>query len=602
MMMRKLCLVAALTAAMTGFSAANAAAQLKDGTCTGEGQGRNGAIVVELTAAGGKITAVKVVKHSETPGISDAALARVPGEIVQAQTTGIDTVSGATLTTNGIKAAVAAAIKAGGGDPAAFAAAVVSKKTAHKVIKESADIVVVGAGGAGISAAVKAETLGKSVILIEKMPTIGGATVLNAGTLIATGSRYQREVMKETKDSPELAYKDIFRVGKNRNDPVLVKMVTEKVGGVVDWLIYDMKIPYGPAATQYPDHSANRQLGVQGRSVNFLNLMKGKFLDMGGKLMLETRAQSFIEKDGKVVGVKAVDAAGNTVELTSKAVILASGGYGADQSLLPPKMKSFLFYGVDGETGDGLKMGEAIGAATINMDLVKQYPQGVETRPHHGLAATASSTDTMKKSGAIYVNRDGKRFVDENVGLGVLTDKTIEQPGSIAYIVMDEAAWKQYVAKSLEDNLVPSAESLNEWTKIVNNGHPVMAVSKSLEDAAKQMGIDPKGLEATVKHWNDMVKAGSDKDFSRRLTGGLAEGGTWRIVEQKVRYQTTLGGLKADGAMRILKKDGSAIPGLYGAGCVVGGANGADSMTAMMNSWAIVSGVVAAESAASYAK
>ena len=120
------------------------------------------------------------------------------------------------------------------------------------------------------------------------MPTIGGATVLNAGTLIATGSRYQREVMKETKDSPELAYKDIFRVGKNRNDPVLVKMVTEKVGGVVDWLIYDMKIPYGPAATQYPDHSANRQLGVQGRSVNFLNLMKGKFLDMGGKLMLET--------------------------------------------------------------------------------------------------------------------------------------------------------------------------------------------------------------------------------------------------------------------------------------------------------------------------
>lgn len=567
MMMRKLCLVAALTAAMTGFSAANAAAQLKDGTWTGEGQGRNGAIVVELTAAGGKITAVKVVKHSETPGISDAALARVPGEIVQAQTTGIDTVSGATLTTNGIKAAVAAAIKA---------------------------------GGAGISAAVKAETLGKSVILIEKMPTIGGATVLNAGTLIATGSRYQREVMKETKDSPELAYK--VRVGKNRNDPVLVKMVTEKVGGVVDWLIYDMKIPYGPAATQYPDHSANRQLGVQGRSVNFLNLMKGKFLDMGGKLMLETRAQSFIEKDGKVVGVKAVDAAGNTVELTSKAVILASGGYGADQSLLPPKMKSFLFYGVDGETGDGLKMGEAIGAATINMDLVKQYPQGVETRPHHGLAATASSTDTMKKSGAIYVNRDGKRFVDENVGLGVLTDKTIEQPGSIAYIVMDEAAWKQYVAKSLEDNLVPSAESLNEWTKIVNNGHPVMAVSKSLEDAAKQMGIDPKGLEATVKHWNDMVKAGSDKDFSRRLTGGLAEGGTWRIVEQKVRYQTTLGGLKADGAMRILKKDGSAIPGLYGAGCVVGGANGADSMTAMMNSWAIVSGVVAAESAASYAK
>ena len=242
-------------------------------------------------------------------------------------------------------------------------------------------------------------------------------------------------------------------------------------------------------------------------------------------------------------------------------------------------------------------MATKIGAGTINLDLVKMYPQGVETRPHHGLAATASSTDTMKKSGAIYVNRDGKRFVDENAGLGVLTDKTIDQPGSIAYIVMDAAAWKQYVAKSLEDKLVPDAAALDEWTKIVNNGRPVMAVSNSLEDAAKTMGIDPRGLEAQVAHWNEMVKAGADKDFNRRITGGLGEG-PYHIVEQKIRYQTTLGGLKADGGMRILDKAGKPIPGLYGAGCVVGGANGADSMTAMMNSWAIVSGVVAAETAA----
>ena len=105
---------------------------------------------------------------------------------------------------------------------------------------------MVGAGGSGISAAVKAESLGADVILIEKMPVIGGATALNAGTLIATGSRYQREVMKETKDSPELAAKDMFLVGKNKNDPVLVKTVTERVGGVVDWLIDDLKIPLRP--------------------------------------------------------------------------------------------------------------------------------------------------------------------------------------------------------------------------------------------------------------------------------------------------------------------------------------------------------------------
>lgn len=583
----------AVSAALCG----SAFAAMTDGTYTGEGKGRNGTITVEVTVKAGKLDAVKVVKHTETVGISDAAVADFPKAIVAAQSTAVDAVAGATMTSEGIRAAVAEAIQKAGGDPAQFATAVVKKKAAKKLVKENADIVVVGAGGSGISAAVKAETLGANVILIEKMPVIGGATALNAGTLIATGSKYQREVMKETKDSPELAYKDIFTVGKNRNDPTLVKMVTERVGGVVDWLIYDMKIPYGPAATQYPDHSANRQLGVTGRSVNYLNLMREKFLGMGGKLMLQTRAQELIRDDaGKVVGVRATDKDGNTVELTSKAVILASGGYGAVKSMLPKEMSNYVFYGLDSETGDGYKMATAIGAGTINLDLVKMYPQGVETVPGHGLAATASSTDTMKKSGAIYVNKLGQRYVDENAALGVLTDKTVEQPDHIAYIVMDAKAWKEYVRKSLEDKLVPNEETLMTWTKIVNNGRPVMAVSDNLADAAKTMGVDAEGLAKTVAHWNDMVKAGKDTDFNRKITGGLGEG-PYYIVEQKVRYQTTLGGLKADADLRILDKTGKPIPGLYGAGCVVGGANGADSLTAMMNSWAIVSGVVSAESA-----
>ena len=583
----------AVSAALCG----SAFAAMTDGTYTGEGKGRNGTITVEVTVKAGKLDAVKVVKHTETVGISDAAVADFPKAIVAAQSTAVDAVAGATMTSEGIRAAVAQAIQKAGGDPAQFATAVVKKKAAKKLVKENADIVVVGAGGSGISAAVKAETLGAKVILIEKMPVIGGATALNAGTLIATGSKYQREVMKETKDSPELAYKDIFTVGKNRNDPTLVKMVTERVGGVVDWLIYDMKIPYGPAATQYPDHSANRQLGVTGRSVNYLNLMREKFLGMGGKLMLQTRAQELIRDDaGKVVGVRATDKDGNTVELTSKAVILASGGYGAVKSMLPKEMSNYVFYGLDSETGDGYKMATAIGAGTINLDLVKMYPQGVETVPGHGLAATASSTDTMKKSGAIYVNKLGQRYVDENAALGVLTDMTVAQPDHIAYIVMDAKAWKEYVRKSLEDKLVPNEETLMTWTKIVNNGRPVMAVSDNLAEAAKTMGVDAEGLAKTVAHWNDMVKAGKDTDFNRKITGGLGEG-PYYIVEQKVRYQTTLGGLKADADLRILDKAGKPIPGLYGAGCVVGGANGADSLTAMMNSWAIVSGVVSAESA-----
>ena len=587
----------ALAMAVSAVMALPASAAMTDGTYTGVGQGKNGEVTVELQVASGKLAQVRVVKHVETPGISDAALTNFPQSIVDAQSLNVDVVSGATLTSEGIRLAVADAIRKAGGDPDAFAAVPVQKKVATKLIKDHADIIVVGAGGSGMSAAVRAESLGANVILIEKMPVIGGATALNAGTLIATGSRFQKESLKETKDSPELAAKDIFRVGKNRNDPLMVKQVTERVGGVVDWLVYDLKIPYGPAATQYPDHSANRQLGVTGRSVNFLKLMREKFEHMGGKLMLETRAQELLrDKDGRVVGVRATDSAGNTVELSSKAVILASGGFGAVKSMLPKEMNQYVFYGLDSETGDGYKMATAIGADTINMDLVKMYPQGVETVPGHGLAATASSTDTMKKSGAIYVNRDGKRYVNELASLGELTDTTVAQPGHIAYIVMDAKAWKEYVNKSLEDRLVPDEASLMKWTKIVNNGHPVMAVADDLKKAAEVMGVNPEGLAATVKSWNDMVANGKDTQFGRKIVGGLGDG-PFYIVEQKVRYQTTLGGLRAGEGMRILDKNGKPIEGLYGAGCVVGGANGADSMTAMMNSWAIVSGVIAAETA-----
>lgn len=584
------------TLALLGVMVTSTALATQSGTFVGEGTGRNGPIQVSVTFKGDTITAVKVLKHNETPGISDAALAQFPDRVVKANSTAVDSVSGATMTSNGIRQGVMAAIKKAGGDQLAFATLKMKEMSKGELRIEEADIVVVGAGGSGLTAAVRAASQGAKVILVEKMPTIGGATVLNAGTLIATGSKIQREKLKETKDSPELAAKDIMRIGKDRNDPVLVKAVTERVGGVVDWLTDTMKIPYGPAATQYPDHSANRQLGVEGRSVNYLKLMKDHFAHFGGKLLVSTQAQRFMLTNGRVTGIKAFDEEGNAYEIKAKATILASGGYGADKRLLPPEMENYVFYGLDSETGDGLRMATAIGADTINLDLVKKYPQGVETIPGHGLAATASSTDTMKTSGAIYVNKAGQRFVNEREGLGVLTDATIAQPDHIAYIVMDAPAWKRYVAKSLEDKLVPNEATLDGWVNIRNEGVPVMAVGSDLAQLAKTMGIDPDGLVKTVAHWNDLVASGTDSDFKRPITGGLGEG-PYHIVEQKVRYQTTLGGLKANGDLAILDRDGKAIPGLFGAGCVVGGANGADSMTAMMNSWAIVSGVIAADSA-----
>lgn len=589
-----LCTAVALATAV--FTAA-ADAAVKDGTFEGTGAGRGGPIQVAVTFQKGKIADVKIVKQTETAGVSDPALKTVPASVVAANSVNVDAVTGASMTRKGILEAVSAAIVAAGGKVADFNKPAPKAAAPKGVEKISTDVIVIGGGGSGMAAAVRAAQQGAKVILIEKRPNIGGATQLNAGTLIATGSRYQREVMKETKDSPDLAYKDMLRAGENKNDPVLARMAAEKAGGVVDWLIYDLKIPYGPAATQYPDHSANRQLGVEGRSVNWLKLMNQHLTEFGGKVMTNTRAQEFItDKNGNVVGVKATMANGQKIDFSAKSIVLAAGGYGANRSMLPKRVASYLFYGLDTETGDGLAMGEKIGADTINLDLVKQYPQGVETVPHHALAATASSTDTIKKSGAIYVNRDGKRIVDELSGLGTLTKVTEAQKDSIMYIVMDKAAWKQYVAKSLEDKLVAEPADLDKWAKIYNNGYPVMATSTNVDEAAKKMGINPKGLNATIARWNKMVAEGKDSDFGRKVLLPLGEG-PYHIVEQKPRFQTTLGGLKANAQMEILRKNGKPIGNLFGAGCVVGGANGADSLTAMMNSWAIISGVVAGDSA-----
>ena len=495
-----------------------------------------------------------------------------------------------------IQAAATNAVKAAGGTPNEFYKAPIKKSASNIDISYKTAVVVVGSGASGMAAAVRSQLNGNPTILIEKMPYLGGDTILNAGTLIATGSRYQRDVMKEIKDSPELAYKDIMHVGKNRNDPVLVKMVTEKAGSVVDWLIDDLKIPYGPAATQYPDHSASRQLGVTGRSPNFIRTMARIFTDHGGKILMETRATSLIYKGGRVDGVQAVNADGDKITINAKETILASGGFGAKTEMLPKTLKGYLFYGLDSDAGQGYEMARKLGAQNINMDLVKVYPQGVETVPNHGLAATASSTATVNDTGAIYVNSQGKRIINERASLGELTDITVAQPDKIMYLVMDKTGYDRYLAKSIEDKLVPDETVLRKWLAIKNNGKPVMVESDNLAEAAKVMGINPEGLEATVKQWNEMASAGKDTQFNRKDPKELIKA-PYYIVEQKPRFATTLGGLKANANMQILGKGGKPIPGLFGAGCVVGGANGADSMTAMMNSWAIISGVDAADGA-----
>ena len=591
-------LLAATLVAAFGSSVALAAA---NGTYTGEAQGRNGAVKVAVTLTDGKITAVKVVSHKESTGIADPAIERIPAAVTAEQSAAVDAVGGATLTSEAIKQAVLAALVSAGVDTKSYMKKVDDKSAASLPVKDvTSDILVIGAGNSGITAAVKAAESGAKVILIEKRPAAGGVSALNHGGLAATGTRYQREEMKETNDSPELLYKDMLRVGKNANDPVLAKMVSEHTGEVGDWLIDDLKVAYGAAWVQFPDHSAHRQISAKGNSVGWQKSMLDIFAKHGGVLMTDMRATEFItDKDGNVTGVKATGLKGQNYRFDAKSFVLASGGYGAVKSMLPERMQDVLFYGIPTETGDGFKMGTAIGADTINLEYVKTYPNGVEVQPGRSMDTTGSSTFAVRGS-AIFVNTDGKRCVNENKSLGELTEATLAQKNHIMYLVMDQKAWEAYVKKAVDDHTVPDASTFEAWKSLRNNGRPVICTGE-LDVCAKEMGIDPEGLVQTVKDWNAAVKAGEDKAFGRTTLVEIGEG-PYHIVEQKARYQTTLGGLRANADMQILRKDGKPVGNLYGAGCVVGGANGADSMTTLMNTWAIVSGYVAGESAVKNAK
>ena len=595
--MTKCRFVAALCAAVAGvFTAGTASAAIADGTYTGESMGRNGPVKVEVTTKDGRIAAVNVVSHKESVGISDPALERIPAEIVKNQTVKVDVVSGASLTSNAVIGAVLAALKSAGGDISAFEKTVATKSLAGNPVKEvDSDILVIGAGNGGITAAVKAALAGKKVVLMEKRAAVGGVSALNHGGLAATGTRYQREVMKETKDSPELLYKDMLVGGHNRNDPTLARMTAERLGEVGNWLIDDLKIEYGAAWVKFPGHSAARQISAKGNSLHWQEQMLAIYKKAGGVIMTDVRAEEFVtDKNGSVIGVKATGINDQPYDFKAKAFILASGGYGADHDMLPENAKHALFYGLPSETGDGYKMARKIGADNINMDCITIYPNGLEVQPGRSMDTTGSSTLAVRNS-AIFVNSDGRRVINENSSLNQLALATMAQKDYTLYLVMDKAAWEIYKKKAVDDHTITSADIFETWKNIRNNGKPILCEG-SIESCAKQMGINGKGVEASIAKWNAAVKAGKDDEFGRTTLKTIGEG-PYHIVEQKGRYQTTLGGLKADADMRILRKDGTPIGNLYGAGSVVGGANGADALTTLKNTWVIVSGYVAAESA-----
>lgn len=568
------------------------------GTFVGMGKGNNGSMKVEVTFADGKITEVTVKEHGETTGICEPAIERIPEQVVKNQTILVDTVSGATNTSNGIVEAVKDCISQAGLDVSSFEVEVEKETASGETIEVNTDVLVIGGGGAGVQAALRAQNEGAKVVLIEKNPALGGATVMNGSNIVATGSELAEEIFGDNGDTADKFYEDINKGSKYTIKEELTRAMADTIGNAIDWVSEVAGLEYRKAQTQVADHSVERQVELDSSSsAELIEIASGVFEKNGGTIMLETKAEELVVKDGAVTGVVATDADGNTVNVTAKSVIIATGGYGADEQYRTDEMEGYLYYGPSFSTGDGLEMAMEIGADADNLDWFKIYPHGWEVQPGIGKLTTYSSKKATDMGG-IYVNSKGNRILNEASVYSDFRDKIMEQEDSVAFLVMDEETWNEFYDLLLLHGF--SEELIQGYLDKNGTETPIVVSSGSLEEAAKAAGIDAKVLAETVSTYNKYCESGIDEEFGKdaQYLDPINEG-TYYIVEQKVRFATSLGGLIVNPeTMAVINQDGTEIANLFAAGEVIGGANGHDSLPSCMNSWSLVSAYISGKAAA----
>lgn len=564
------------------------------GTYTGTAAGKNGDVKVEVTFSANAIDSVKVVEHSETAGISDGAIENIPAAIVENQSLAVDTVSGATVTSDAILKAVADAVAQAGGDVEALknAAAPAGEKEAKEL---SADVIVVGGGGAGMAAATRLAQLGKSVILVEKSGFLGGAISVSGGNQVVMGSQLQID-NGVADDSVESMVADFEANGANKNNKEILTLFAENVGATTDWLVASCGITFEEGLHQLGEYSHNRELAYTGGGAGFAEAMRKAVEEAGVQVLLNTKAESLIADNGTVTGVKAASSDADYT-LTAGDVVLATGGYGANKDMLTDEMKSALYYGPASSTGEGIQMAQAVGAQTANMEYGKRYPNGIEVSEGMAKSTIAGNIVGWTMS-AILVNKDGNRVVNEKASNRTILEEELKQEGGELYLLLDAETFEAWKAKLAPAGI--SDADIEKYLEANGTTTPVFAHGETLEEAAAAAGINADNLKATVEKYNGFVAKGSDDDFGRAatyLTKTIGEG-PYYIVEQKPRFATTMGGLVINTSMQVLNESGEPISGLYAAGENCGQVMGDDSPSGANNAWALTSGKLAADAIA----
>ena len=458
------------------------------------------------------------------------------------------------------------------------------------------DIVVVGAGAAGLSAAVNSADHGAKVVVLEKMPFPGGASAVCGGQYAIQGSDLQKA--KGVKyDPPQALVYDLIGNGHLHNDLTTLKVLAEQSPAAANWAIKRFDLKFIDQPLQYrAEFQFDRSLYlVGGCGPMFQSVLKAS-KDKGVKILTNTKAEELIVEDGEVVGVRAKAKDGSDVTVKAKAVLLATGGYGANKDMLVEPLKSALYYGPVSSTGDGHRMAQKIGAPLQLMEFGKRYPNGVEAAPGRAASVIQGNYRAWTQAG-ILVNAEGKRVVNEKASNNDIMQVLEKQPGQLLFLVMDQKTFDGF--REGVKTLGVTDEDLNKWLAANGKTVPILTKGATLAEAAKAAGVDGATLEKTVVRYNELVTKGKDEDFGRPVAfmkRTVSEQGPYYIIEQKPRFATTMGSLKVDEELRVLDAKGKPIEGLYAAGEIINAVHGDDSSPGMNVSWAFTSGKVVSES------
>ena len=596
------------------------------GDFTATAKGFGGDVSVTLTLTDSAITGCTAEGKDETEGVGSQAIAKMPGEIAESGSIAVDGVSGATITSTAIKEAAAAALTAAGLNPDDYKTAVENNATAEDSTVD-ADVVVVGAGGAGMTAAITAAAEGKSVVILESQSMVGGNSVRATGGMNAGKTVYQDEnefgesagVEKTLKtaaekyadnetitalaktvseqwaayqanptgyfDSVELMELDTMIGGKGINDPELVETLCANSADAIDWLdehgitLHNVS-SFGGASVK----RIHRPVNAEGKTVSvgsyMIPLLEENCEKAGVKMMLDTTATEILtDANGAAVGVKATGASGETVTVNAKAVVLATGGFGANLDMVvkyKPELKGFMTTNAPGIQGQGIEMAQAIGAATVDMDQIQIHPT-VETN------TAALITEGLRGDGAILINEEGQRFIDEVGTRDVVSAAEIAQTGSYSWLVVDQAM----------------ADASSVIQGYIKKGYTV--TGSTYEELGKAMGVDAAAFAETMEKWNGCVEAKNDPDFGRTSFANPLNTAPYYAVKVTAGVHHTMGGLKINANTEVLNEKGEVIPGLFAAGEVTGGVHGANRLGGNAVADFTVFGRIAGAAASDYA-